>query len=306
MNNELTLVVMAAGMGSRFGGLKQIEPVGPHGEFILDYSIYDAIRAGFKKVVFVIKEENYEIFKSTIGKRIEEKIKVEYAFQKLDDLPNGYSVPEGRVKPWGTAHAIYSAREFINGDFAIINADDFYGKDAFLVLADFFKNKDRKSAKNQYGIVAYHVGNTMTENGAVKRGVCESDEEGNLVSITECSIDKNEMGKIIANPLETDEYYEIEFDTPVSMNLMGVDKSLVDYIKSDFVFFLEHMKNPLTSEYGLPAALLDTIRKDMSEVKLLKTSSKWYGMTYREDLEELKNGINSLIERGDYKEDLWA
>ncbi len=306
MNNELTLVVMAAGMGSRFGGLKQIEPVGPHGEFILDYSIYDAIRAGFKKVVFVIKEENYEVFKNTIGKRIEEKIKVEYAFQKLDDLPNGYSVPEGRIKPWGTAHAIYAAREFINSDFAIINADDFYGKDAFLVLADFFKNKDSKSAKNQYGIVAYHVGNTMTENGAVKRGVCESDEEGNLVSITECSIDKNEMGKIIANPLETDEYYEIEFDTPVSMNLMGVDKSLVDYIKSDFVFFLEHMKNPLTSEYGLPAALLDTIRKDMSEVKLLKTSSKWYGMTYREDLEELKNGINSLIEKGDYKEDLWA
>ena len=306
MNNDLTLVVMAAGMGSRFGGLKQIEPVGPHGEFILDYSIYDAIRAGFKKVVFVIKEENYEVFKNTIGKRIEEKIKVEYAFQKLDDLPEGYSVPDGRIKPWGTAHAIYAAREFINGDFSIINADDFYGKDAFLVLADFFKNKDSKSAKNQYAIVAYHVGNTMTENGAVKRGVCKSDEEGNLVSITECSIDKNEEGKIIANPLETDEYYEVDFETPVSMNLMGVDKSLVDYIKDDFIYFLEHMKNPLTSEYGLPAALLDTIRKDMSNVKLLKTSSKWYGMTYREDLEELKNGINSLIEKGDYKEDLWG
>ena len=131
MNNDLTLVVMAAGMGSRFGGLKQIEPVGPHGEFILDYSIYDAIRAGFKKVVFVIKEENYEVFKNTIGKRIEEKIKVEYAFQKLNDLPDGYDVPDGRIKPWGTAHAIYAAREFINGDFAIINADDFYGKDAF-------------------------------------------------------------------------------------------------------------------------------------------------------------------------------
>lgn len=305
MEKELTLVVMAAGMGSRFGGLKQIEPVGPNGEFILDYSIYDAIKAGFNKVVFVIKEENYELFKSTIGNRIESKIKVEYAFQKLDDIPEEYEVPEGRVKPWGTAHAIYTVRDYISGDFGIINADDFYGKDAFQVLSDFFKNKEVKD-KNIYSIVAYKVGNTMTENGAVKRGVCKADELGNLKSITECSIDKNEEGKIIANPLETEEYYEVDFDDPVSMNLMGVDKTLIDYICEDIKYFMEHKKDPLTSEYGLPAALLDTVRKNMSDVKLLKTESKWYGITYREDLDELKRGINSLIEKGDYKEDLWG
>ena len=305
MKKELTLVVMAAGMGSRFGGLKQIEPVGPNGEFILDYSIYDAIKAGFNKVVFVIKEENYELFKSTIGNRIESKIKVEYAFQKLEDIPEGYEVPEGRVKPWGTAHAIYTARDYIGGDFGIINADDFYGRDAFQVLSDFFKNKEVKD-KNIYSIVAYKVGNTMTENGAVKRGVCKVDESGNLKSITECSIDKNEEGKIIANPLETDEYFEVDFDDPVSMNLMGVDKTLIDYIKEDIKYFMEHKLNPLTSEYGLPSALLDTVRKNMSEVKLLKTESKWYGITYREDLDELKRGINSLKEKGDYKEDLWG
>lgn len=304
MEKELTLVVMAAGMGSRFGGLKQIEPVGPNGEFILDYSIYDAIRAGFNKVVFVIKEENYELFKNTIGNRIESKIKVEYAFQKLEDIPEEYEVPENRVKPWGTAHAIYTVRDYINGDFGIINADDFYGKDAFQVLSDFFKNKEVKD-KNIYSIVGYKVGNTMTENGAVKRGVCKVDEEGNLKSITECSIDKNEEGKIIANPLETDEYFEVDFDDPVSMNLMGVDKTLIDYICQDIKYFMEHKKDPLTSEYGLPAALLDTVRKGMSEVKLLKTESKWYGITYREDLDELKNGINSLIEKGVYKKDLW-
>lgn len=305
MEKDLTLVVMAAGMGSRFGGLKQIEPVGPNGEFILDYSIYDAIKAGFNKVVFVIKEENFETFKNTIGARIESKIKVEYAFQKLDDIPNGYSVPEGRVKPWGTAHAIYAAREFIDGDFGIINADDFYGKDAFQVLGNFFKNKLTENINN-YGIVVYHVGNTMTENGAVKRGICNGDKFGNLQSITECSIDKNEEGKIIANPLETEEHFEVEFDAPTSMNLIGVDKSFMKYLESDIEYFMNNMLNPLTSEYFLPSVLLKTIEEGYSNTKMLETTSKWYGITYREDLEELKSGIKILIAKGDYKEDLWG
>ena len=308
---EKTLVVMAAGMGSRFGGLKQIEPVGPTGEFILDYSIYDAIIAGFNKVVFVIKEENSEIFKSTIGKRIEDKIKVEYAYQLLNDLPSGFNVPDGRIKPWGTAHAIYAARKYINGDFGIINADDFYGRDAFMVLSKFFDEKEN-SDKEVYSIVGYHVGKTMTDHGSVKRGVIECDSNNNLVSIEECTISKNDSGEIIADPLdllsgkETGNIRVIDEEYPVNMNLIGVDKSFMNYLENDIVNFLNNMKDPLKSEYGLPYVLLKTMREGKSIVKLLNTTSKWYGMTYREDLEELKSGINKLISEGEYKEDLWS
>ncbi len=307
---EKTLVVMAAGMGSRFGGLKQIEPVGPSGEFILDYSIYDAIKAGFNKVVFVIKEENSEVFKSTIGVRIEDKIEVNYAYQRLDDLPEGFNVPIGRVKPWGTAHAIYAARKYINGPFGIINADDFYGRDAFMVLSNFFDNLNND--ETTYSIVGYNVGKTMTEYGSVKRGVIESDENNNLLSIEECTISKDSNGKIIADPLdllsgkETGNIRELKEDYPVNMNLIGVDKSFINYLEEDIVNFLNNMKDPLKSEYGLPYVLLKTIRVGKSTVKLLTTTSKWYGMTYREDLVELKSGIKKLIDEGIYKEDLWS
>lgn len=306
MNNELTLVVMAAGMGSRFGGLKQIEPVGPNGEFILDYSIYDAIRAGFNKVVFVIKEENFEIFKNTVGKRIEEKIKVEYAFQKIDDVPEGVNIPSERIKPWGTAHAIYAARNYINGDFGIINADDFYGKDAFQVLADFFKNKGTNNEKNLYGIVAYHVGNTMTLYGAVKRGVCFCDEDNNLVKTVECSVDKNEDGDIIASSLLTDEVFKLDFTSPVSMNLIGCDKSFMTYLEKDITKFFNNLTDELKGEYFIPNVLLGTIKDNYADVKMLSTTSKWYGLTYKEDLKDLKEGIKELINKGEYKENLWG
>lgn len=308
---EKTLVVMAAGMGSRFGGLKQIEPVGPHGEFILDYSIYDAIKAGFNKVVFVIKEENSEVFKNTIGKRIEDKIKVEYAYQSLSDLPSGFNVPVDRVKPWGTGHAIYAARKYINGSFGIINADDFYGRDAFMVLSNFFDTREN-SDKYIYGIVGYEVGKTMTENGSVKRGVIETDNFNNIESIEECTISKNDFGDIIADPLdllsgkETGNTRILKEDYPVNMNLIGVDETFMEYLSNDLENFLNNMKDPLKSEYGLPYALLKSMREGVSNIKLLTTTSKWYGMTYREDLVELKNGINKLIEDGEYKEDLWS
>ena len=305
MNNELTLVVMAAGMGSRFGGLKQIEPVGPNGEFILDYSIYDAIETGFNKVVFVIKEENYELFKSTIGARIEKKIKVEYAFQDLNDVPVGFNIPEGRVKPWGTAHAIYAARKFINGPFGIINADDFYGRDAFKVLADFFKNRNITD-KFQYALVSYEVGNTITENGSVKRGLIYTDESNNVIKTLECVVEKNDSGVIVADEVEGPQHLELEFDNPVNMNLMGCDETFMNFLIKEIPNFFNNMLDPLKSEFFLPKVLLDTYRSGYADVKMLRTKSKWFGITYKEDLPELKDGINKLIENGEYKKDLWS
>ena len=199
MNKDMTLLIMAAGMGSRFGGLKQIEPVGPSGEFMIDYSIYDAIKAGFNKVVFIIKEENYDIFEETVGKRIKNYINVEYCFQKINDLPAGYSVPSDRIKPWGTAHAILAAKNNISENFAIINADDFYGRDAFIEVAKFLKTATLKTPK-EYAVVGYNVLNTLTENGSVKRGICEEDC-GYLKKLTESLVEKREY-KIVAKPLD--------------------------------------------------------------------------------------------------------
>ena len=197
MNKELTLVILAAGMGSRFGGLKQVEPIGPNGEFLLDYSIYDAIRAGFSKVVFIIKEENYDLFRETVGKRIEGKIKVEYAFQDIKDIPDEVIVSEDREKPWGTGHAVLAARKVVDGNFVMINSDDFYGRDAYIKIKEFF---DNLTDPNCYAMVAFRVSNTMTENGSVKRGVCES-KDGYLTNIIESSIEKVD-DKIIASPLD--------------------------------------------------------------------------------------------------------
>ena len=225
MDRDITLVILAAGMGSRFGGLKQIEPLGSNGEFIIDYSVYDAIKAGFTKIVFLIKEENYDIFKETIGARVEPHIKVEYCFQKNDNLPEGYTLPEDRVKPLGTAHAILCCREKVNEPFIIINADDFYGRDAFEKGAEFLKSiKDEKPYP--YGMIAYLVKNTITENGAVKRGVCEIDGDV-LNKITESSVERID-GKIIAKPLSGSEPFEVDEDDTVSMNMLLFTPSIFD------------------------------------------------------------------------------
>ena len=298
---NLTLLIMAAGMGSRFGGLKQIEPFGPNGEFIIDYSIYDAIKAGFNKVVFIIKEENYDIFRETVGKRIEDKIKVEYAFQRLEDIPEGYTLPEDRIKPLGTGQAILSSKDVINENFAVINSDDFYGRDAFVVAANFLKNTD----SNTYGMVGYKVINTLTENGSVKRGVCEI-EDSYLNKITESSIIK-ENGVITATPLdETKPSFTMQEDDLVSMNMLLFTNTLYPYLEKKFVSFLETNKEDLSKcEFLIPDVLTDAINEEYAKVKVLGTTAKWEGVTYKEDKDQVVAAIAKLIEEGVYPQNLW-
>ena len=296
----MNLVVMAAGMGSRFGGMKQIEPVGPNGEFIIDYSIYDAIQAGFDKVVFIIKEENYDIFKETIGKRVSEHIKVDYAFQRLSDIPDGYDYKD-RVKPWGTSHAILSCKDKVEGDFLVINADDFYGRDAYLQASKFFQEKH----SNEYAIIGYHALNTLTENGAVKRGVCEV-EEGYLTKIIESSLEQRN-GQIIASPLDGSDSFAISDDTPVSMNMFCFKDDLFAYLDKHLVDFLEENKDDLSKcEYLLPDSVYQSIQEGRVRVRMIPTIARWYGITYREDLEGFKHNIQELIQNGVYPSDLWG
>ena len=297
---NLTLLIMAAGMGSRFGGLKQIEQFGPNGEFIIDYSIYDAIKVGFNKVVFIIKEENYDIFRETVGKRIEDKIKVEYAFQKLEDIPDGYVLPSTRVKPLGTGQAILSSKNVINENFAVINSDDFYGRDAFMVAANFLRNND----DNNYGLVGYKVINTLTENGSVKRGVCE-EENGYLTKIVESSIIK-ENGVITASPLDGRDSFTMDSNELVSMNMLLFTKTIYPYLEKKFVEFLDKNKDDLEKcEFLIPDVLQDAIDENYAKVSVLSTTAKWEGVTYKEDKEGVVEAINKLISDNVYPQDLW-
>ena len=300
MKKELTLVILAAGMGSRFGGLKQVEPIGPNGEFIIDYSIYDAIRAGFTKVVFIIKKENYELFRETVGKRVESKIKVEYAFQDINDIPENVSIPNDRVKPWGTGHAVLAARNLVNEDFVMINSDDFYGKDAYIKIKEFF---DSNTDPNCYSMVAFRVSNTMTENGSVKRGVCES-QDNYLTNIIESSIERVN-NKIIASPLDGREPFEVEENALVSMNFFGFTKGMFDTLKSGLVEFFEKNKDNLEKcEYLIPDVVFEEI-KNGKKVRVLESTDKWLGVTYKEDKEFVVENLNKLIEKGEYPYDLW-
>ncbi len=300
MKKDLTLLVLAAGMGSRFGGLKQIEPVGPNGEFIIDYSIKDAIIAGFNKVVFIIKEENYEIFKETIGKRIEDKIKVMYVFQKQSDIPEGINIPESRVKPLGTAQALYAARYAIHENFAVINADDFYGRDGYMKAAEFLNNCD----SDEYAMIAYETGNTLTLNGAVKRGIVyESD--GYLDKIVESSVEIVD-GKIVAKPLDSEEEFTVPFEQPVSMNLFCLTPKIIEFLKRDINNFFKNAKDLEKDEYLLPNAVFESAKENNKKIKVIKTNAKHYGITYKEDLDSLKKGIVDSIEEGLYNNDLWG
>ena len=300
MDKDLTLLIMAAGMGSRFGGLKQIEPFGPNGEFIIDYSVYDAIKAGFNKIVFVIKEENYDIFRETIGSRIEDKIKVEYAFQKLDDIPDGYVLPSDRVKPLGTGQAILAARNIIKENFAIINSDDFYGRDAFEVAAKFLNSTD----SNTYGLVGYKVINTLTENGSVKRGACKAVND-KLTKIVESTIIK-ENGVITASPLDGSESFNMEPNDLVSMNMLLFTPSLFPYLESKFKLFMEENKNDLSKcEFLIPSVLDDAINEKYATISVLSTTAKWEGVTYKEDKETVVEAISKLIDDGVYPQSLW-
>ena len=297
---NLTLLIMAAGMGSRFGGLKQIEPFGPNGEFIIDYSIYDAIKAGFNKVVFIIKEENLDIFRETVGSRIEDKIKVEYAFQKLEDIPSGYTLPETRVKPLGTGQAILCSKNVINENFAVINSDDFYGFDAFKVAANFLRSNE----SNNYGLVGYKVKNTLTENGSVKRGVCE-EKNGYLTKIVESSIIE-ENGVITASPLDGRDSFEMDKEDLVSMNMLLFTPTIYPYLDKKFVEFLEKNKADLEKcEFLIPDVLQDAIDENYAKVSVLSTTAKWEGVTYKEDKDGVVNAIRKLIEDGVYPQDLW-
>ena len=295
----MELLVMAAGMGSRFGGLKQIEPMGPNGEFLIDYSVYDAIKAGFSKVIFIIKEENYEIFKDTIGKRVENHISVDYVFQKLENVPDYVKIPENRVKPWGTAHAVYCAKDKISEDFVIINADDFYGRDAFMTAGNFLKN----SKDTKYSIVGYKAKNTMTNNGSVKRGIIISDN-GNLKTITESSLEYID-GKINATPLDQEKSFIIDDDSLVSMNMLTFDKKIFNYLEQEMnTFFKDNEKMLEKCEFLIPNVLQKCVQ-DGIKVKVLNTNATWYGVTYREDSDNVKESLKKLVLNGEYPNQLW-
>lgn len=293
----MTLVIMAAGMGSRFGGLKQIEPIDEYGNFIIDYSIYDAIKAGYNKVVFIIKKENYNIFHETIGKRIENKIKVEYAFQELDNIPKGYIVPKERIKPFGTAHAILSAKDKVKEPFTIINSDDFYGFDAYKKAISFLKEN-----KTDYAVIGYKVKNTITENGNVKRGVCKI-ENGFVTQLIESEIEYN--GNYIAHPLDKSLPFKIDGETIVSMNMFSFQLSLFDYLEKQFPIFLDENINNIKSEFLIPDIVFKQMKEEKIKVKAINTSSKWLGVTYKEDKQKVVQNLRKLVEQGEYKEGLW-
>lgn len=295
----MELVIMAAGMGSRFGGLKQIEPIHKNGEFIIDYSIYDAIRYGFDKVVFIIKKENYEVFKSTIGNRISDKINVEYVFQNNDNVP--FELPNDRVKPLGTAHAILCCKDIVKDDFLVINSDDFYGRDSFRVASEYLKSKHKS---NEFGMVGYIVNNTLTENGSIKRGVCE-EKDGYIINLVESSVEKIN-DKIIASPLDGRDSFEVNDNTLVSMNMFMFTPKIFELLENDFLeFYKNNVNNLLKCEYLIPEVVCNNIKKNKITFKAFKTSSRWMGVTYKEDKESIVEGINSLIENGEYPDKLW-
>ncbi|MBQ7960589.1 MAG: nucleotidyltransferase [Clostridia bacterium] len=279
MNSKTTLVVMAAGMGSRFGGLKQIAPVGPNGEIILDFSVYDAAKAGFDKTVFIIRRDIEKDFREIAGKRIEKMIDVDYVFQDMDDLPKGFSVPDGRTKPWGTGHAVYCTRNTVDAPFALINADDYYGQKSYKIL------HDNLVANNENCMVGFSLGNTITENGTVSRGVCEV-SDGFLTGVVEhTALDKNSG---------------IPLDTIVSMNMWGLLPSVFDDIASDFVKFLENLDNPLKGEFFIPFVVDNMIKSKGEKVRVLETDEKWYGVTYKEDKETVVEAMKKLVKDGYY------
>ena len=295
----MTLVIMAAGMGSRFGGLKQIEPVGPNGEFIIDYSIYDAIKAGFTKVVFIIKEENYEIFKSTIGSRIEGKIDVEYVFQDIKNIPDNVKLPSDRVKPLGTGHAILSCKGVVNEPFAIINADDFYGRDAYIKAANFLKEDT-----TDYAMIGYRVGNTLTDNGSVKRGYCEQ-KDNYLFNLIEASMTK-ENDKVLVEPLDGRDSFYCSFDDLVSMNMFCFRSDMIDYLDKHFIDFFNKNKDNLEKcEYLIPDVVFERIKNDSLKVRVIDTSAVWHGVTYKEDKKELVDCINEMIKNEEYPSKLY-
>lgn len=293
----MTLLILAAGMGSRYGGLKQLDPITDNGEFIIDFSVYDAVVSGFDKIVFVIKEENLELFRETIGKRFEDKVKVEYAFQKLDDLPKGFSVPEGRVKPWGTAQAVWAARDTIKEPFAVINADDFYGRSAYASLATHLSGVDVNAKTAQYCMVGYVLENTLTENGTVSRGVCNV-ENGYLRDV----IERTKISRSGDTAVYSDENGDVELSlgSVVSMNCWGFTPDVFERLGEGFKRFLSEPSTDVKREYYLPFAVKEIMSAGECTVRVYFSDDQWYGVTYHEDRDNVVNSLAKLKADGVY------
>lgn len=299
-----TLVIMAAGIGSRFGGIKQLEPVGPNGEIIMDYSIYDAIAAGFNKIVIIIRKDLEKDFREVIGNRIEKLAKVEYVFQELDDIPEGFSVPAGRTKPWGTGQAVLCCRKLVKENFAVINADDYYGKEAFRLIYNFLNDPDYND--NDYCMAGFILGNTLSENGAVTRGICKVDAAGRLEDIVE-------TGGIVrtgdhAEAKDSDgNKISIDLNSAVSMNMWGFKPGIFDFLEKGFVEFMANLgPDDIKKEYLLPTVVGDLVRAGKIQVSVLKSNDRWFGVTYKEDKDDVVNSIKALIKKGEYPECLYA
>ena len=298
-----TLLVLAAGMGSRYGSLKQMDGVGPNGEAIIDYSVYDAIRAGFGKVVFVIRNSFAEEFREVFNaERFGKRIEVEYVYQELDKLPEGFTLPAERVKPWGTNHAVMMASEAIDTPFAVINADDFYGRDAYAVIGSYLKQLEGSEGK--YCMVGYEVSKTLSENGTVSRGVCSVDDEGNLQGMVERTKIERVDGTIVFHDLGTDE--PLAENTPVSMNLFGFTPDYFRHSEAFFKEFLAENIDNLKSEFFIPLMVNKVISEGSATMRVLQTSSKWFGVTYKEDKPQLMQKLEELIAEGEYPRNLWA
>lgn len=302
----MTLVVLAAGMGSRYGGLKQMDPVTEHGEFIIDFSVYDAIRAGYDKVVFIIKPQIYDAFRETIGARIEKEIRVEYVFQTLENnIPDWYTVLPERTKPFGTAHALLSCKDVVDEPFAVINADDYYGVEAFRLVKEYME-AEKPSGKAHFCMAGYRLGNTLTENGTVSRGICEKNEDGFLTSITERTKIKHNDAMNGAEFEEDGVWSPLSYDSIASMNFFGFTPEIIAHIVDGFPAFLkDSATNHLKGEYYLPKAVDEMLKSGASDLKVLATPDRWFGVTYPEDKAYVVNSIKEKIESGIYPNGLW-
>ena len=301
------LVIMAAGMGSRYGGLKQIDPVDKEGHIIMDFSLFDAKRAGFEKVIFIIKKENEDSFREAVGNRMAKYMEVSYVFQDINNIPEGFEVPEGRVKPWGTGHAVLSCIDEIDGPFAVINADDYYGKHAFEAIYNYLSEHEDDD-KYRYAMVGYLLKNTVTDNGHVARGICTTNEEGELVNITERTRIEKRDGKIAFTENDGETWENLPEDTLVSMNMWGFTRSILDELKAEFPQFLKKglTENPMKCEYFLPFVVNAQLADKSASVQVLPCEEAWYGVTYREDLASVREAVARMKTEGIYTQALWT
>ena len=301
--NQPTLVIMAAGMGSRFGGLKQIAPVDEQGHIIMDFSLFDAWRAGFRDLVFIVKPELEDSFREVIGSRMEKYFNITYVHQTIDKLPAGYAVPEGRVKPWGTGHAVLCCKDVVDGPFTVINADDFYGRDSFVKLAEFMRSADKSNDRHQFCMSGFVLENTLTENGHVSRGVCQTDANGYLTKVTERT--KIQRNGEKSQYFENDVWNDLPEGSTVSMNCWAFTPALFPELRRLFLRFFDVNTDELKGEFFLPFAVQELIDDKICDVKVLKTASKWYGVTYQEDRKMVVDAIRNMISDGEYPEHLW-